>query len=90
MLQNESLLAEAGRACGSRAVAASASLTIPAPDLGEAAPAGQPLLMRRSPVGARSPRAQCHREAVVTFTPILTGLAGIVQWIYWPAPRSDF
>jgi hypothetical protein len=28
--------------------------------------------------------------AAASFTPILGGLAGIVQWIYYPARRSDF
>jgi hypothetical protein len=91
MLQNDfPFSAEAGRACGSPAVAAGASLTRPAPRGGEAVPAGQPLPIGRSRREGRSPRAQCPREAAASFTPILTGLAGTVQWIYYPAPRSDF
>ena len=92
MFQNEfSLLPKADRAHGSPAVTAGAPFTAPVPHATEAVPASKPLPTQRGrSEGARLPQGQCHRDAVAGFTPILTGLAGIVQWIYYPPSWPDF
>lgn len=73
----------AGQTGGLPAFAAGPSLTASTAHGGEAVPTGK----RHR---ASSPRPQCSREAAASFTPLLTVSAGAVQWIYYPAPRSDF
>ena len=90
MFQNESpLLTEAGRACGSPAFAAGASLPTLALRADDVVPAGPPFSTRRRSE-AHFPRGLRPRKAAAGFTPILTGLAGTVQWIYYPAPWPEF
>jgi hypothetical protein len=93
MLRNELPLLPATRQDrGSLALAAGPPLPVPAPARSEVILAGQPLPMpmRQKCHRARSPRGQCSWETTTSFTPLLTGLAGTVQWIYYPAQRSNF
>jgi hypothetical protein len=80
----------AGQAGGSPAFSAGPSLAAPTAHGGEAVPTGQPLPRQGKRHRACSPRRPCSREAAASFTPILTVLAGAMQWIYCPAPRVGF
>ena len=80
----------AGQAGDSPAFAARPSLTAHTAHGGEAVPTGQPLPRQWKRHRACSPQRPCSREAAASFTLILTVLAGAMQWIYCPAPRSDF
>jgi hypothetical protein len=80
----------AGQAGDSPAFAARPSLTAPTAHGGGAVPTGQPLPRQWKRHQACSPKRPCSREAAASFTLLLTVLAGAMQWIYCPAPRSDF